>query len=214
MLQRLREKAQGAVTWIIVLLIVGAFALWGLTDYFAAGGQEAFAAKVDGEKISWRMVDTLFDRISQQYQGGIDQKILKEQVRTLLVRRAALISQIKKLGFQAGDEQVASLLLQIPAFQVGGKFSKDQYLKALANEGLTDSIFRKQITQDILLGQLEQGLVYSSFTLPTELVTIVALLDQKRDFGFALISEKNVQDTIQITPKRLKHIMRLIKPVL
>lgn len=217
MLQNMREKSQGLMTWVIVLLIIGAFAFFGLTDYFQIGDNKSFAARVNGEKISWKEVATMTERLSRQYGNQVDPNTLKEQVRTGLVQRTALMHKAKALGYQVGDQQIANALLQIPAFQVDGKFSKERYIKILSEASYTDIGFRKELSHDILLGQLEQGLTFSSFTLPVELNQTIALLDQKRDFGYLSIPAKHYEKNVLVSAEDIKsfyenHKTNFVKP--
>ena len=50
MLQAIRERAQGWIAWLIVILISIPFALWGIQSYTGIGG-EPVAATVDGVDI-------------------------------------------------------------------------------------------------------------------------------------------------------------------
>ena len=47
MLQTIRERAQGWIAWLIVILISIPFALWGIQSYLGVGG-EPIAATVNG----------------------------------------------------------------------------------------------------------------------------------------------------------------------
>lgn len=217
MLQNMREKSQGIITWAIVLFIIGAFAFFGLTDYFSFGSNQSVAAKVNGQKITWKTVDAMYERLLRQYGNQVDPATLKEQIRMGLVQRTALMSKANSLGFRVGDDQVASALLQIPAFQEKGKFSKELYLKILSDASYTDAGFRQELAHDILLGQLEQGVAASSFTMPLELSNTVALLDQKRDFGYFVIPIKYAEKDIKVSADDIKtyydgHKDNYIKP--
>jgi len=187
MLQLLREKAQGFLAWVVVLCIAATFIFFGLGDYFSTSGSSQIAAKVNGEKIRRETVDILSERLARQYEGRIDEKNLQRQVLNTLIQRTALLLAAKKQGFQVGDTQVAELMIQIPAFQENGQFSKEKYLKTLAQASYTDNAFRHELAQDVLMGQWEQGIIQTSFATKAELNSLVALLDQKRDFGFLVI---------------------------
>lgn len=217
MLQIFRDKSQGYLTWIIVLFIAAVFALWGLSDYFTTAGDQSTAIKVNGEKISWRSVDALYERMLRQYEGQVNEKILKEQARLSLAQHTVLVSTLKVLGLRVNDELTAKALVQIPAFQVDGQFSKDHYLKVLAGASYTDADFRQELAQKILLNQLEKGLVSSGFILPGELNTTVALWDQKRDFGYVNISPQHYAEQIKISMEESQkyyegHKSSFIKP--
>ena len=217
MLQILRAKAQGAIAWIIVLFVGVAFAFFGLGDYFLQSGDSSTAAKIGDQKISWQSVDNIYKKVSAQYGTQVEPKVLKNQILTQLIRRLALIKEVKTLGFRVGDEQVAELLVSIPAFQVDGQFSKEQYLKTLAEANYTEVGFRQELGQDLLLGQLEQGINQSSFITPMELKNIVGLVDQKRDFGYMILSANKYKKEIKISEEQIKsyydqHKTSFIKP--
>ncbi len=217
MLEILRAKAQGAVAWIIVLFIGVAFAFFGLGDYFSGRGNREVAAKIDGQKVTWQAVDNIYKRVAPQYGNQVDEGALKNQILMQLIRRIALIKQIKTAGFRVGDEQVAELLVNIPAFQVDGQFSKEQYLKILGEANYTEIAFRQELSQDALLGQLEQGINQSSFTTPIELENTVGLVDQKRDFGYTIVGANQYKKDIKVSEEQIKnyyeqHKASLVKP--
>jgi peptidyl-prolyl cis-trans isomerase D len=217
MLEILREKARGVIAWIIVLFIAVAFAFFGLGDYFLQSGSSETAAKVDDQKISWKAVDNIYRRVSPQYANQVDEKTLRNQILMQLIRRLALIKEIKTAGFRVADDQVAAILVNIPAFQVEGQFSKEQYLKTLAEANYSEIGFRQELLQDALLGQLEQGILQSSFTTQAELKSTVALVDQKRDFGYVIVPAKKYKKDIKVSPEQIKayykqHKANFVKP--
>jgi len=205
MLKKMRKNGREVVTWGIVIFLCLAFTLWGVTDYFAGVGADKLAARVNGERIYWTSVDTVYRRMRDQLGGKtLDEHRAKEQLRLMLVQRAALLSNARALGFQVGDQQTAEALLKIPVFQKDGKFSKDRYLDVLSKAAYTDAGFRQELAQDILLGQLEQGVAQSSFSLSTELERLVALLEQKRDFGYVIIPAAQLRSGIQISANEIQ----------
>lgn len=195
MLEAIRQKFQGIVLWIIILVIGLAFV--GLTDFFVSRGDHRIAVKVNGEKISWNTIEEVYHRMQRQYGDKVDAKTLKEQVRNALTQRAILLHSARKLGFHVGDNQIAETLLQIPVFKVDGKFSKERYLQVLRDAGYTDIGFRQELAQDILVGQLEQGLNQSSFSLATELNRLIELIEQSRDIGFVVLQQQKFKQGIQ-----------------
>lgn len=205
MLEKLRQRAEGLLSWGIVLLIGLSFALWGVTDYFGGNRSRAIAAKVNGEKISWQQVDAMLDRMSRQFANSpVDEAALKEQVRMALIQRTALLAAAQTLGFRVGDEQVAETLLKIPSFQVEGKFSKDRYLEVLNKAAYTDVSFRQELARDVLLSQLEQGLIQSSFVLPNEAIRLASLTDERRNFKYLVLPLQKYQAGIKVSKQDLQ----------
>lgn len=199
MLEFIRQRIKSIVVWTIIVLIGIAFAFSGLSDYFSMGGGQKIAAKVNGEKLSWQAVEALYERVQGQFGDNVDSLAIKNQMRLGLARRMALLSAAKKLGFKVGDLQIAEMLIQIPVFQVDGKFSKERYLEVLQDAAYTDAGFRQELAQDVLLGQLEQGLALSSFTLPSELSRIIELSEQKRDIGYVVIPQQKFKSGINVS---------------
>ncbi len=217
MLQILRTRAQGVLAWIIVLFVGAAFTFFGLGNYFSRSGSSDTAAKVGDQKVSWHTVETVYKRVALQYGNQVTPETLKNQILMQLIRRLALIKDVRSLGLQVGDQQVAEFLIQIPAFQTDGKFSKEQYLKTLADANYTEAGFRQELAQDLLLGQLEHGINQSSFVTLTELKNTVGLVDQKRDFGYMVLSANKYKKDIKISEDQIKayyeqHKASLVKP--
>ncbi len=201
MLQILGDKLKGMVTWTIVLLIAVVFVFLGLNDYFSFSEQSVIA-KVNGQKIMRKTVDTLYERFAAQ-NNTLDAEALKKQVIHMLIRGAALLSEAQALGFETSDEQVVEILLKIPAFQVDGEFSKDHYQKVLAQMAYTDASFRKELAENACLGQFEQGIVQSSFSTPQALQRIVALVEQKRDVGYLQLPAHHYRKTTSINEQEI-----------
>lgn len=217
MLEIFRKKVSGLMTIAIISVIVLAFAFWGLGDYFLMGGDRSTAAVVEGKKISWARVEAVANRLRTTVGQNMNEQALKEQVRIALVQRQALLSTAERLGFQISDEQVAETLLRMPAFQQQGKFSKDRYLDVLKQAAYTDKEFRKELSQDLLISQMEHGLVQSNFSLENEILRLLSLAEQKRDFGYFQVDVKKYRDGIKIDPKETaefydKHKQQFITP--
>lgn len=204
MLEIFRKKVSGIMTITIISVIVLAFAFLGLGDYFRFGGDSSIAAIVDGKKIPWSRVETVFHRMHKHFGQNTSEQAIKEQVRLALVQRHALLSSASKLGFQINDEHLAETLLQMPAFQNQGKFSKERYFEVLQQASYSDKEFRQELAQDLLIAQLEQGLMQSNFSLSSEVARLLSLAEQKRDFGYFKLEPKNYRSGIKIDPKDIQ----------
>lgn len=206
MLDKMRENSKGLLSWAIVILIGLTFAMWGVSDYFSGSFGRKYAAKVNGEKLSWHEVELNYERARRQKgASGLSERDLKEQIRLSLIQRAALLSNVRFLGFQVGETQLAETLVQLPVFHEDGKFSKEHYLEVLNSNGYTDAAFRKELEQDILLDQLAQGLTQTNFSLPSEVAKVVELVDEKRNFGYLILNQDKFRTGIEISNDELKN---------
>lgn len=197
------NRLKSIMTWTIILLITMVFVFFGLNDYFSAS-HASIIAKVAGHKITEREVERLYERLVQQGNGLADTEGLKQQAVNALMRRAALLNAISGLGLVSTDQQLAQMLLKIPAFQVEGQFSKDEYQKRLKESGYSDAVFRKELSEDICLTQLERAIVQSDFTTPQELNRMVEMSEEKRDVGYVLLPADYGLKEIQISESAIQ----------
>ncbi|OGT89803.1 MAG: hypothetical protein A2286_09515 [Gammaproteobacteria bacterium RIFOXYA12_FULL_61_12] len=194
MLQTIRERAQGWIAWVIVILITIPFALWGIQEYMGIGG-EAVAAKVNGANISERELDAGFQRFRTQlreqlgasYKAGlIDDKLLKGQVLNSMVRSELLIQTARDQNMQASDAMVQQAIASIPAFQKAGKFDYPSYEQGLRLQGLTPDLFFQRMRGNLVVEQLSQSIKETEFSTRSEVETYVRLKNQKRDLSYLL----------------------------
>ena len=67
MLEFIRERSKGVISWIIVILIIIPFAFWGV-DQFTDGDRKVYAAKVNGDPIPLAELSRSLDNVKAQYQ--------------------------------------------------------------------------------------------------------------------------------------------------
>ncbi len=86
-----------------------------------------------------------------------------EEVERQLIDRFAIGEYARRYGLRAGTNLVNSEILKIPAFQgLTGGFDENTYKAALAQRGLNDKLFRR----DLESGLLEQQLLGSAVAAP------------------------------------------------
>ena len=144
-IQALRDNMPKWITAIVLALIIGPFALWGINSYFTASSDNSVAT-VNGDEISpadfERAYQGQYQRLLQFYgasfrPGMIDEKQLRQQVLDNLINETLLDQQVAKQHYSVGDAQLVEDIQKIPAFQVEGKFSAQAYSSALAASGMT-----------------------------------------------------------------------------
>lgn len=188
MLQVIRDKSQGFLAWAIILLIAGIFAVLGITDYLNSRSSSTEAALVNGEPISWKSVDRLYQRVLQEQTIPVgSEQAVKAQIVAGLAQQRALFLGLKSQGFMMSPEQVIHFLKKNPAFEVDGQFSKEQFKTLIAHAGYNENEFVQEFSQDLLRNQVVDGLSLSALPVKQELARAVQLLEQTRDFGYVVI---------------------------
>lgn len=194
MLEAIRERAQGWIAKIILILIVVPFALWGIESYFSGGSGDDWVAKVGDLKISRQQFANVLqdeiERLRQTQGAGFDATQtqtpqFRQQVLDGLVERDALIQAAQQAGLVAPDAQVAGIIAQVPAFQDNGKFSRKLYEQMLAARGLTPQHFENQLRQDILVETWQSPIVAGEWVPPALVDRMAALLAQQREISWS-----------------------------
>jgi peptidyl-prolyl cis-trans isomerase D len=136
--------------------------------------------------------NTALDQVRQQNptltmpefikEGGLDEVIRQ------LIDRYAVGEYGSRYGLRAGDNLVNSEILKIPAFQgVTGNFDEQVYLGALRSRGLSDTIFRRDLSDGLIEQQLLRSAVAAP-QLPEKIARrYAALVLEKRKGEIALI---------------------------
>lgn len=211
MLQSLRNKSQKIFAWVIIALIIVTFAFWGVENFRTKNGVQGIAAQVNGEKISWHQVESLYQdiynsiaRANPRIVQSIDSKMLRDYARQQLVMQAAFKSQTAASGYVVTDQQVMQKIKLDENFHENGKFSVDKYKQLLRQAGQTDSGYENNIRIALIAEQAQFGLAESSFALPREVDRVMALWTQTRDFGYTVISTAQFGKNIAIDPSQVE----------
>jgi peptidyl-prolyl cis-trans isomerase D len=209
MLQTIRDKISGTVAALFLGAIAVVFIFWGVD--FQAGGAMNYAAKVDGEKISVDEVRRAWQRRQSQLQqtlrDELPPELAKSQQDALLdqfVRETLMRQRARELGYRVTDEALANRVREFPQFQVDGKFEKDRYVAMLRASGLNEGQFEDDLRTELMITQLQAGLVESAFVTPAELERRYAIEKQQREVDYALIPTQSFADSINVTDEQIQ----------
>ncbi len=192
MLEAIRERAQGWIAKVILILVVVPFALWGIESYFSGGSGDDWIAKVGDAKITRQQFANVLQDETEQLRQSLgagfnaaqtQTPAFRRQVLDKLVERDALIQVAQQAGLVVPDAQVAAIIAQVPAFQENGKFSKALYEQALAARGLTPAHFANQLRRDILVETWQSPIVAGEWVPPALVDHMAALLAQQREIS-------------------------------
>jgi peptidyl-prolyl cis-trans isomerase D len=208
MLQKMREKIQGIIATVIIVILCLAFGLWGVQYYLKGRGSSNFIAKVNGIKISRAQFQTAYDRAKQNIMaqtGGEfvlsqeQQQKLKQQVLQQIINNQIIAQQAAKLKLSIIPAQVSSVLASFTSFQVNGQFSAARFQEMLGRMLYSKSQFLNDLKQNMLVDQLQVGIAYSNFCLPNEVADAIKLVRQQRDISYAIIPLTKFKNIINIS---------------
>ncbi|QKE62936.1 SurA N-terminal domain-containing protein [Aquipseudomonas campi] len=211
MLQNIRDNSQGWIAKTIVGVIVALMAFTGFDAIVNSASNSKNAADVNGEKITQDTLSRAVDMQRRQYiqQFGkdfdvsmLDDKLLRESALNALIERNLLLQGAKDSGMAFSQAALDQLILGMPLFQQDGKFDAARFDQVIRQEGFTRMQFRERLEQDVLVSQLQAGLVGSSFLTDAELSAFVRLDKQTRDF--ATLTLKADTGAVQLQDEELK----------
>lgn len=199
MMDRLREGVNSIAVKIILGLIILSFVFAGVGSYIV-GGSNNSAAKVGNVEIGRgefeqayqnernRMQAQLGDYFSNlladpSYVESFRKSVLDRMVNDLLLEQHA-----ESLGLRVSDSQVRTLILEMPQFQVDGKFDQEIYQAALRRAGFSADSFAEYLRRDLVRNQLMTAIQGSDFALPGEVEAQSKLLTQTRDIKKVTLS--------------------------
>lgn len=209
MLQKMNEKIQGLIAWIVIVLIAITFTLFGLDYYLQRGQSKQAKAEVNGDYIDLQSFESTYRRARAQQNAAqmttAQDKLLKENILESLISNKLAMQGAKNLGFGVSLAQADATILGIPQFQQNGRFSAERYQQALNVALFTPQTFQKEVQQGMLLNQQRFAFIGTSFVLPEEMDRFVRLYMQNRDFSYTTLSIKDFSKNVKITDEQLKN---------
>ena len=188
MLQKLNERIQGVVAWVVIILIAITFTLFGLDYYMQSRHESSAQVEVNGQPITKQALELNYRRTRQlrdpSQMTAASENQLKQQILDEMIVNNVSMQSARASGFEVGVVQANSAILSIPQFQKDGHFSTDRYQQALNGALFTPESFQKEVRQGMLLNQQRFAFVGTSFALPSEIQQFVKLYMQTRDYDY------------------------------
>lgn len=212
MLQVIRDRAQGVIAWIIIILIVVPFALWGINQYIQ-DDTVLSAAKVDDVEVALqdfqrsyqnernlrkRMLGNRFDP------SQLDDAAIKQSAIDRLVDATVLANSASKAGFVVSNAQLAMDIRNMREFQVNDRFDQARYASLLQSIGMNQAAFEHDLRQQFLTEELMSGVREGEFILPKEADAYGKLNRQRRSFDYLVIPAKAFEKGIEISDADIK----------
>jgi peptidyl-prolyl cis-trans isomerase D len=214
-LEAIRERAQGWIAKVILVLIAVPFAFWGVDSYFNGNSQGDVVATVGDIRISnqeyTQVLREQADRMRNALGGAFDPGLIETQdfrsrVLDALIEQKVLLGEAEKAGMAVPDSEVAAVLGQIPAFQENGTFSKERYEGLLKSRGLTPTGFENDLRQALLLEALQSGYTAGTLIPATSLKQLAALVTEQRESSWIDFSPAAYRAQVNLTPAAVRAV--------
>lgn len=215
MMDRLREGVNSIAVKIILGLIIMSFVFAGVGSYIV-GGNNNSAAKVGNTDIPRgefemayqnernRMQAQLGEYFSQMLADPAYVESFRKSVLDRMINDVLLDQQAEALGLRISDEQVRSMILDMPQFQSNGQFDQDIYQASLRRAGFYPDSFAEYMRRELVREQLLNALQTSEFTLPGEVQAGGELFTQTRDIRTITIDLAEFAKNVELTDEEIQ----------
>jgi peptidyl-prolyl cis-trans isomerase D len=181
MLKLMRDSFQ-QLKWILVaivaIFILFIFVDWGAGGARAGASDRGYAARVNGETITYRDFDRAVYYAEENYkrmygsqltQDMLDQMGLPRQVLDSLIEQRLLLQEARRLHLGATQEEVRKKILEIPILNPNGKFvGSELYTRYVTGQmGFqSPAEFEDELGREITLQKMESALTTSVIVSP------------------------------------------------
>ncbi|NVJ58703.1 MAG: peptidylprolyl isomerase [Vibrionaceae bacterium] len=228
MMDRLREGVNSIAVKIILGLIILSFVFAGVGSYII-GGTGNTAAKVGNVEIGRgefeqayqnernRMQAQLGDYFSNLLADPSYVETFRKSVLDRMVNDVLLEQHAESLGLRVSDSQVRTMILEMPQFQVDGKFDQEIYQASLRRAGFNPESFAEYLRRDLVRNQLLTAIQASDFSLPGEVETQSKLLTQTRDIKTVVLPLADFAKNVELSEEDIngyykEHAERYTRP--
>jgi len=217
MLQKLRDKTSGWIATVILGLLIIPFAFVGIEQYLGQRTDNS-VAHIDAPPTWWPSAPSFWpvsvfwthEKItSDEFRGRFEQERMQRRAQqgeafdarafesvdnkraileTLIDARVQEVAA-KRNGLVVSNAMVQKAIMDVPGFQVDGKFNYDRYKLALASLAppQSEQQFEATLRQDLQRSMLAMGVGNSNFVTSAEMDRLIRLMGERRDVSVVLL---------------------------
>jgi len=214
MLQSIREKAQGWLAWVIVVLISIPFALWGIQRYVNPKSK-LVVAEVNGVELPLsefknkvRQQERRLQAMWKDFDISMMEAQIKQSTLEQMIEQELLVQSAAETGFRISDAMLAQQIHGIEAFQQEGKFSQGLYEMLLESQGMSPALFEMEMRRNMLVDQMRQGIVRSSLLTTYDESEQARFDNQQRHLTYLLIPTHRFDETVTIEESDIENYFK------
>ena len=201
------------VVQVILALLVLPFAFVGVDSYVRTSGGEKDVATVGGQSISPQDFENALRSQQQQMQRALgknfdpamfDNPEVRQQVLDGVVNQRLLQVTALDMKLTTPDAQMSKVILEIPDFQDGGKFSLTKYDEVLKLNGLNRASYEQRLRSDLAQQPLQDVLGRTNFASAAQAGLYQKLTEQAREIQVATIDPTSFMAQAKVDDAQVK----------
>jgi peptidyl-prolyl cis-trans isomerase D len=203
------QKHKRWMQGILLVIIVPSFALFGIDIYFRNAGTGGAVAKVGDASISdmeySQALRQAQERMREMMQGKGDPAMwnspqFKESVLNELVERRVALNHARRSGMAVSTPELQKVVAQFEAFHdESGKFSRDRYRQLLKNQGLSEAAFEDDVSNGIVLGQVQNVYAGSGFLSDSVVERLLRIREQEREVSQVVFNPAEYTKQVKVS---------------
>ncbi|WP_435210834.1 SurA N-terminal domain-containing protein [Luminiphilus sp. nBUS_16] len=214
MMQSIRAGTQNTGFKLLIFMIILSFAGFGL-EQVIFGSSGTSVAEVNGTEITPQELQVAIEgqkrQLMQIFGDNIDPEMLDDdriRPRALeeMIERTVLLQAATDNAMVASSRAIGDIVGSIEAFKVDGAFNADQYKVVLANAGYSPERFRREQAQQIILSQLQQGVLASDFVTNTELAAAAVATAEERDVRYLIVANELLRESAEVSQESVREV--------
>ena len=200
----LRSQTRKATNILLFLGITVVFALFGIPSGNVGNVGGGIIATVNKGVISVPEYQQAVERKEQMYKMFGNQfmgfqKMIKKQALDELIGLELVSQAAEKEGVYVTDSEVTDYVIEIPAFQVDGRFSKMTYDQLLRRNNLTAAKFEEDIRKSLRNGKIGELMKIALDPSPVERSKEALAKNTKIKVEYAKIEPKDLAPKLQVS---------------
>lgn len=193
---------------VLLLLVVPAFAFFGIEGYVGFMSRDKELAEVNGVAITEpeynavrrNQLEELRQMLGAQFDAqAIDTPAFRERILNDMINQRVIAEAAMQGRYTVSDEQLRETIANIPAVQENGVFSPERYRQVLAAQGMTPADFELRVRSDLVLSQV-LGPIGATAAAPQRVVDkLLAALTQERTVSLRRFNAEGYKGDVQVT---------------
>jgi peptidyl-prolyl cis-trans isomerase D len=131
-------------------------------------------------------------------------KQLRQSALDDLIERTLMLLEADRLGITVSLDETRKEIAQTPAFQRGGGFDKELYLRQLSANRMSPSEFERAVRTNTIISKLMDNVKNTAKLSERELLDLYRLENEKVNLAFMKVNPLTFDDTVEITPQELE----------
>ena len=198
---------------VLLLLIIPAFAFFGIEGYVGFMSRDKELAEVNGNAITLpeydmarrSQLEELRSVLGTQFDPqALDTPAFRERLLNDMIDQRVIAAAAIEGRYTVSDEALRQTIADVPALQENGQFSPERYRQILAAQGMTPADFEMRLRSDLILAQV-LGPIGSTAGAPKAVVdNLVSALTQERTVAVRRFVQSAYEADANVTDEQIK----------